>query len=112
MDVTTPAGSTLNYIQPAPVPGLPTPAGISNVMTNYGWEYVCHCHLLGHEENDMMRPIVFNVPVPPTPVGLTAKIAGGNVNLSWSSGIINYGYGATTSNASSYAHLRTGGRCH
>ena len=26
---------------------------------NFGWEYVWHCHLLGHEENDMMRPIVF-----------------------------------------------------
>ena len=29
-------------------------------MTNFGWEYVWHCHILGHEENDMMRPIVFN----------------------------------------------------
>ena len=57
MDPTTPAGSTLNYIQAAPVAGLPNPAGISNVMTDYGWEYVWHCHLLGHEENDMMRPI-------------------------------------------------------
>ena len=28
---------------------------------NFGWEYVWHCHLLGHEENDMMRPIKFNV---------------------------------------------------
>ncbi|MFH1595139.1 MAG: multicopper oxidase domain-containing protein, partial [Pseudomonadota bacterium] len=29
-----------------------------NVMTNFGNEYVWHCHLLGHEENDMMRPLV------------------------------------------------------
>jgi len=29
-------------------------------MFNFGWEYVWHCHLLGHEENDMMRPIVVN----------------------------------------------------
>ena len=28
---------------------------------NFGWEYMWHCHLLGHEENDMMRPIVFNL---------------------------------------------------
>lgn len=21
--------------------------------TNFGWEYVWHCHILGHEENDM-----------------------------------------------------------
>ena len=26
-------------------------------LQNFGWEYVWHCHLLGHEENDMMRPI-------------------------------------------------------
>ena len=60
MDPTTLAGSTANYVQPAPVPGTPTPAAISNVVTNFGWEYVWHCHLLGHEENDMMRPIIFN----------------------------------------------------
>ena len=28
-------------------------------MTNFGHEYVWHCHILGHEENDMMRPIMF-----------------------------------------------------
>ena len=54
------AGSTANYVQPAPMPGLPNPAGISNVLTDYNWEYVWHCHLLGHEENDMMRPIIFH----------------------------------------------------
>ncbi len=69
MDVTTPAGSTANYIQPAPVPGTPTPAGISNVVTDFGWEYVWHCHLLGHEENDMMRPIVFNPLLMSPPTG-------------------------------------------
>jgi hypothetical protein len=34
------------------------PMPVSNVMTNFGWEYVWHCHLLGHEENDMMRPLI------------------------------------------------------
>ena len=24
---------------------------------NFGWEYVCHCHILSHEEMDMMRPV-------------------------------------------------------
>ena len=64
------AGSTANYVQPAPVPGVATPAAISNVMTNYNWEYVWHCHLLAHEENDMMRPIIFvpNLMAPPTSV--------------------------------------------
>jgi FtsP/CotA-like multicopper oxidase with cupredoxin domain len=36
------------------------PVTTNNQMTNFGWEYVWHCHLLGHEENDMMRPFVFN----------------------------------------------------
>ena len=36
------------------------PITVSNQLTNFGWEYVWHCHLLGHEENDMMRPLVFN----------------------------------------------------
>ena len=29
---------------------------IPNAMTNFGWEYVWHCHMLGHEEMDFMRP--------------------------------------------------------
>jgi FtsP/CotA-like multicopper oxidase with cupredoxin domain len=68
MDPTTLAGSTANYVQAAPVPGTPTPAGISNQVTDYNWEYVWHCHILSHEENDMMRPIVFNpiLALPPT----------------------------------------------
>jgi FtsP/CotA-like multicopper oxidase with cupredoxin domain len=31
----------------------------TNEYTNFGWEYVWHCHILGHEENDFMRPIQF-----------------------------------------------------
>jgi FtsP/CotA-like multicopper oxidase with cupredoxin domain len=41
-----------------------------NTPISFGWEYVWHCHLLGHEENDMMRPIDFNGSVPPAvPLG-------------------------------------------
>ena len=43
-----------------------------NQMTNFGWEYVWHCHLLGHEENDMMRPIVFNTEPINIPTAVTA----------------------------------------
>ena len=32
-----------------------------NRIVNFGHEYVWHCHILSHEENDMMRPIIFNV---------------------------------------------------
>ncbi len=59
LDPTTPVGSTMNFLPVPPPPGLPAVAQITNVMTNFGWEYVWHCHLLGHEENDMMRPVVF-----------------------------------------------------
>ncbi len=35
---------------------------VTNVLYDFGWEYVWHCHILSHEEMDMMRPIVLNVP--------------------------------------------------
>jgi hypothetical protein len=63
LDVTMPAGSTANFTPVPPPPGVPAAAQLSNVATDFGWEYVWHCHLLGHEENDMMRPIVLDVPV-------------------------------------------------
>lgn len=51
--------------------------------TNFGWEYVWHCHILGHEENDMMRPIVWQVP-PPAPSNLLAGAnTAGGVILTW-----------------------------
>ena len=33
-----------------------------NQLVNFGWEYVWHCHILSHEEMDMMRPQVVAVP--------------------------------------------------
>ncbi len=41
--------------------GNPIPAPITNQIMNFGWEYVWHCHILSHEEMDMMRPIFFSV---------------------------------------------------
>ena len=41
--------------------GVPITFTFTNTMHNFGWEYVWHCHILGHEENDMMRPVVFQV---------------------------------------------------
>jgi FtsP/CotA-like multicopper oxidase with cupredoxin domain len=48
----------------------PTNAGSVNYnqLVNYGWEYMFHCHLLGHEENDFMRQI-------PVGVAMTAPTA-------------------------------------
>ena len=36
-------------------------AAVTNQLFNFGWEYVWHCHILSHEEMDMMRPMKFNV---------------------------------------------------
>lgn len=41
------------------VSGALVTGGVSNQIQDYGWEYVFHCHILGHEENDLMRPLKF-----------------------------------------------------
>jgi hypothetical protein len=71
---------------------LGNPITVTNQMTNFGWEYVDHCHLLGHEENDMMRPMCFAV-APLAPTNLTRTIVTGGIRLNW----INNNSTATTS---------------
>ena len=44
-----------------------------NQLINFGWEYVWHCHILSHEEMDMMRPQAVALP-PIAPDGLTYVI--------------------------------------
>ena len=63
-----------------PMNGSPT--NVTNLDVNYGWEYLWHCHILGHEENDMMRSIAVAQP-PEKPLNLTATASGKNVNLAW-----------------------------
>ena len=83
LDVTMPAGSTANFTPVAPPAGLPAVAQLSNFTNDFGWEYVWHCHLLGHEENDMMRPIVFDVPATvPTAPRLSAAYTNG-ITFTW-----------------------------
>jgi FtsP/CotA-like multicopper oxidase with cupredoxin domain len=53
-----PLGSTVGFSNIDPATGQAFTTPVTNVMTNFGNEYVWHCHLLGHEENDMMRPFV------------------------------------------------------
>jgi hypothetical protein len=67
--------------------GVPITFTFTNALQNFGWEYVWHCHLLGHEENDMMRPIVFKV-APSAPTGLRAtatalSTSAPRVTLNW-----------------------------
>ena len=57
---------------------------VTNSITNFGWEYVWHCHLLGHEENDMMRPLVFEAaPAAPTTLAGVASAGPLKVTLKW-----------------------------
>ncbi|WP_020676322.1 Ig-like domain-containing protein [Geopsychrobacter electrodiphilus] len=44
------------YVAPSPYAG-----GVVNQLHDFGWEYVWHCHILSHEEMDMMRPIILLV---------------------------------------------------
>ncbi|BDG09626.1 choice-of-anchor D domain-containing protein [Anaeromyxobacter paludicola] len=77
-DVTQPAGGAVTYFDPltgATVNG-------TNAEFNYGGEYVWHCHLLGHEENDMMRPIV-HLATPEAPSGLAVSASGTSVTGSF-----------------------------
>lgn len=48
--------SVPDSIRPADVT---IPVSATNPILNFGWEYAWHCHILGHEEYDLMRPIIF-----------------------------------------------------
>lgn len=65
------------------------PGRLSNQLVNYGWEYVVHCHLLGHEEMDMMHSMPYAVPVNGAATNLQAVGASGNVNLNWNENATN-----------------------
>ena len=84
LDVTCPAGETnaqgCTMFSTVNSQGLPVTT--VNAQTNFGWEYVWHCHLLGHEENDMMRPMIFQV-APPAPSNLIGVGTTNGVNLSF-----------------------------
>jgi FtsP/CotA-like multicopper oxidase with cupredoxin domain len=65
LDPSTPVGSTTNFLPIAPPIGVPAVAQTTNTLTDFGFEYVWHCHILAHEEFDMMRPTVFQIaPIP------------------------------------------------
>ena len=64
------------------VQGNPTNP-IINQLVNFGWEYVYHCHILSHEEMDMMRPVSVAIP-PVKPDGLAATASDAPaVSLTW-----------------------------
>ncbi|MHB1003485.1 MAG: hypothetical protein ACYC1B_06625 [Thermoleophilia bacterium] len=85
LDPTHPIGSTSGFSN---VDTNGNPITVTNEMTNFGWEYVIHCHLLGHEENDMMRPFSIYVS-PKAPSGLAAaENTPGTVTLDWTNNAV------------------------
>lgn len=59
-----------------------------NHLVNYGYEYVVHCHLLAHEEMDMMHSIgIAGAPVAPS--NLSAKVSGTRAALTWKDNSLN-----------------------
>ena len=85
-----PLGSTamFNNIDPQGNPTNP----VVNQLVNFGWEYTYHCHILSHEEMDMMRPVILALP-PIAPDGLACAITGSGSGtrlvLSWNDNSIN-----------------------
>lgn len=79
-----PIGSPMGFTNIDPTTGQPIIPPILNELVNFGWEYVWHCHILSHEEMDMMRPIQFRVAtsLPPAPV-LSIPGSGPPFALTW-----------------------------
>jgi hypothetical protein len=77
MNPAMPEGATaaFNNVDPAGNPTNP----IVNQLVNFGWEYVYHCHILSHEEMDMMRPVSAVLPplapsFPASPFSFTGTV--------------------------------------
>ncbi len=64
--------------------GAPMATPIVNTIVNNGWEYVYHCHILSHEEMDMMRPV--NVHVTWSPPSAPTALTYDQGTLRWTDG--------------------------
>jgi FtsP/CotA-like multicopper oxidase with cupredoxin domain len=84
LDPSQPLNVTSGFTQVDPITGNPTI--VKNVMDNFMDEYVWHCHILGHEENDFMRAVKFDAKnvLADAPTAVTASGQPGNsVTVSW-----------------------------
>ena len=88
-----PTNSLVGFSNLDPLTGNAFVPAVSNIWTDFGWEYTWHCHILGHEENDMMRPVVMNVaetaPAAPTVLIATLQAAPLQANLTWTGNSVN-----------------------
>ncbi len=87
LDPSMPAGTYLANTTQQEAAGLPIfafnpdgePIDVVNHYVNFGWEYVLHCHILSHEEMDMMRSQAVAVnPAAPTFLSATRSGKGKN----------------------------------
>ena len=80
-----PASATFASLDPL----TGAPVTVPNTPINFGWEYVWHCHILSHEEMDMMRPVSLAVP-PLVPDGLAVSVDSTDKQvLAWNDNSIN-----------------------
>lgn len=84
IDVTMP----LDEVLVGPPGGFKDPTGqpitVTNRLVNFGYEYVYHCHILAHEEMDMMHGVAFAVaPEPPSNLVATLLQGGRTIRLTW-----------------------------
>jgi FtsP/CotA-like multicopper oxidase with cupredoxin domain len=88
LDPAQPIGGNMGFSNLDPRTGSPLVTPTTNRVVNFGWEYMWHCHILSHEEMEMMRPITFEVAtsVPATPVVAISGTPGGPVRVAWIDG--------------------------
>ncbi|MGD8201510.1 multicopper oxidase domain-containing protein [Ornithinimicrobium sp. W1679] len=87
LDPSMPAGAYLANTTQQEALGLPLmafnpdgePIDVLNHYVNFGWEYVLHCHILSHEEMDMMRSQAVAVN-PTAPTGIDYVPSGNGRN--------------------------------
>lgn len=92
LDPTMPLGDTTGFAQIDITDGADLVPPLTNQLINFGHEYTWHCHILSHEENDMMRATILAVP-PDAPSGLAAVLTGNGKNrqavLTWADNSLN-----------------------
>ncbi len=92
IDPSMPEGVSLTDIGMPIFDPLGNPVEIFNHFVNFGWEYVMHCHILSHEEMDMMRPQAVGV-TPKAPTDLALGVTGDGISrtleLTWVDNSIN-----------------------
>ncbi|SOC54640.1 multicopper oxidase domain-containing protein [Ornithinimicrobium cerasi] len=85
IDPSMPEGAWLANTTAQEAAGLPIfafnpdgePIDIRNHYVNFGWEYVLHCHILSHEEMDMMHAQVVGIAPEHPDQGVTSVVGNG-----------------------------------